>query len=253
MNIFDFITQDELDELPEDSNMAFATFVRIAQGRLANCLRNEEGQDGSWQVIQEARYGFINVVVAAAKRYEIEPFSSLEVPRLDKFTDGDHRQFKADLDYYMTQLLLDNSIRGKRESVTIPIETKERIRTYIHRLKEAIDSADVTDAKRAALLDKLAEFEKELEKRRLNLLAVTKFAMAILATPGSIWGSYEIVQKLTSNVLQAVGEAKAVDDETRQLSPIDLPRALMPPRKDVSPTGPSSQGLGPDLDDEIPF
>lgn len=34
MQIFDFINQDELDELPEDENAAFLEFVRIARGRL---------------------------------------------------------------------------------------------------------------------------------------------------------------------------------------------------------------------------
>jgi hypothetical protein len=56
--------------------------------------------------------GFMNVVIAAGKKYEIEPFASLSVPRLNKFDSEIHRQFKADLDHYLTQLLLDNSSRA---------------------------------------------------------------------------------------------------------------------------------------------
>ncbi|MCK6449670.1 MAG: hypothetical protein L6R19_02235 [Alphaproteobacteria bacterium] len=78
MNVFDFVTQDELDELPEDPRLAFATFVRHAQRRLAERTGQLQSQE-DWELLEDARHGFMNVVIAAAKRYEIEPFASLEV------------------------------------------------------------------------------------------------------------------------------------------------------------------------------
>src|SRR5690349_21710287 len=107
MNILDFITQDEIDELPaNDPNEAFITFVRIAQRRLGEKTAVIDPNDG-WAELEDARHGFMNVVIAAAKTYEIEPFASLDVPRLTDFDQNIHRQFKVDLDHYMTQLLLD--------------------------------------------------------------------------------------------------------------------------------------------------
>lgn len=78
---------------------------------------------------------------------------------------------------------------------------------------------------------------------------MTKLAFVILAVPGSVWASYDVVTKLTNNVLQAVGEAKAVDDENRQLPPVQGPAALLPPRKNPKPR----ETVSDDLDDEIPF
>ena len=256
MNIFDFITQDEIDELPEDPALAFVAFVRHAQRRLTDRSQQlDANNEQDWHLLEEARYGFTNVVVAAAKRFGIEPFVSFSVPRLDQFKKSDdYRQFKADLDYYMTQLLLDNSIRGKRDSVLIAPTVKDKIRSYIHGLKTAIDASEFTDSKRAALLDKLTEFEKELDKRRLSLLAVTRITIAILAVPGSLWASYDIVAKLSANILQAVGEAKAADDESRQLPPADKPMVLLPPRNQDKPgIGDATLRPGFNLDDEIPF
>jgi hypothetical protein len=117
-----------------------------------------------------------------------------------------------------------------------------------------VDASNLNDAKKALLQEKLAEFERELEKRRLSLLAVTKVTIAILALPGSVWASADIVHKLTSNVLQIVGEAKAVDDENRLLAAPEPMKALLPPRTQIA--APKSHGFGTpsrDLDDEIPF
>lgn len=250
MNIFDFITQDEIDELPEDSAAAFMTFVRHAQRRLADRTQELNGShEDEWRLVEEARYGFQNVTIAAAKRFGIEPFASMSMPLLEKYNkkNDDYRQFIANLDHYMTQLVLDSGVRGKRESVLLALAVKDKIRSYLHGLRTVIDQAEFTDSKRAVLLEKLAEFERELEKRRLNLLAVTRFVIEILAIPGALWASYEVTAKLTSNILQAVGEAKAADDENRQLPPFEKPFALLPPRKK------DEDFAAGDPDEEIPF
>jgi hypothetical protein len=247
MDIFDFITQEELDELPEDKPAAFMMFIRHADKRLRDLTRSlSSGEESDWEELQEARYCFQNIVLAAGKRLGVEPFVSLSMPRRDRYNKGndDYRQFRADLDHYMTQLLLDSSMRGRRESVLIEPGDKDRVRSYLHGLKVAIDQSNFSDAKRGALLKRLAEFEVELEKKRLNLLAVTMFAFQILSVPGSLWASYEVVSKLTSNIMQVVAEAKAAEDEQRRLPPTEAPTALLPARKEREPA---------DLEDDIPF
>lgn len=256
MNILDLITQEEIDDAPEDSSLAFTQLVGYAQRRLSAHIESLD-EDHQSHVIEEAQYSFMNVVIALAKSFKIELFASLEVPKYEKFDFGVHRQFNADLDHYMTQLLVDNSIRGRRDSVLIPPKAKCKIRVYIHELKLAIDKSNFNEAKRASLHDKLGEFEAELEKRRLNLMAVMRLAFVILAVPGTMWASYEVVKKLTTNVMQAVGEAKAVDDENRQLPHVEPPAALLPPRKDdnelQSKKAKTPEVLSTDFDDEIPF
>jgi hypothetical protein len=258
MIIFDFISQEEIDDLPDDDpHAAFISFVRIAQRRLGERTALVDATDSdSWAELEEARHGFMNVVIAAAKKYEIEPFASLSVPRLDQFDTKIHRQFKADLDHYMTQLLLDNSSRAKRDSVFISPDLKNDIRTYIHHLKEVIErSNDLGEAKRAALLQKLSEFEAELEKKRLSLMAVTLLTITILGAPGAIWASGEIATKLLTNILRVVGEAKITDDETRRLPSAAAPMAITGPRPndpDLVAKSKNKTTRG-DLDDEIPF
>lgn len=258
MSIFTFLDQDELDDLPEDPQIAFMTLVRNAQ----RCLHEETAKlnpndQYEWQQIDELRHSFMNVVLAAAKRLEIEPFMEMEVPTLSAFREEDHRQFRADLDHYLTQLMLDNSIRNKRDSVEILPKSKDRIRTYIHNLRACLEQANMTEAKREALLKKLDQFEQELEKRRLSFLAVTRITLEVLAIPGALWASAEIANRLVANLMQVVAEAKAAEEETRQLPPIAPPKALSPPRRSLPPEPPRSPRPQPtfdtDLDDDVPF
>lgn len=245
MNIFDFITQDELDELPEDPQLAFAELVRHAQRRLADYTRDLEHQE-NWPLLREARHGFMNVVVAAGRRYGIEPFATMDVPRYKKFDNDEYFQFKADLDHYMTQLLIDNSIRGKRDSVFIEQKTKDRIRQHLHNLRSCIENANISEGRKRALLNRVDDLESELNRRRVSLLTVAKVAFEILALPAGVWGSVEIAQRLTTNIMQAVGEAKVIEDEARRLPPVTTPIALAPPRREQ----PQNQKV---LEDDIPF
>jgi hypothetical protein len=252
MNIFDFITDDELADLPEDAAQAFMAFVRIAQKRLYEHEREISTDDGNnYHLIEEARLGFMNVSIAAGKKYEIEPFMGMNVPRVGKFDYERYHQFVADLDHYMTQLVLGNVQRARSETVLLLTGSKDKIRNYVYALKGEIEKSQLSESKRADLLAKLAKFEAALDGSRLNLMEVTMFAMAILGLPGAIWSSADIVNKLTTQVVSTVAEAKVVDDENRRLSPIERPKALLPPRNDREADGPSLRGS--EYEDEIPF
>jgi hypothetical protein len=255
MNVLDFVSQEELDDLPEDDHLAFATFVRHAQRRLSEATDPIDASENyGWRLIDEWRYDFMNIVVAAAKRFGIEPFATLEMPSLGDFDDNTHRQFKADLDFYMTQLIIDNTLRDRRDSVALSPPAKERIRKYLHELKQCIDKADLSDSRKHSLLKKLADSEAVLDGRRLSLLAVTRITLEIMMIPGGLWASQQITTKLLNNMLLTVAEEKVVDDQKRQLPPVMPPQKLMPPRELlVDDKRPQPAAFETDLDDDVPF
>jgi hypothetical protein len=256
MMIFDFITQDEMDDLPDDDpQSAFTRFVEIARRRSAENTGGFDESEASWQKLNEAQHGFMNVVIAAAKRFEIEPLATLSVPRATKFDSDVYREFRSDLDHYLTQLLLSNSARAKRDSILVPPNLKTTIRTYVFHLRELIENDnDLGETKRQTLLRHLTDFEKALEKKRLNLLSVTVLAVTILGAPGALWGSADAANKLLTNILRIVGEAKIADDETRQLPSAAPPLAITGPRPDESSHGEfGSRSPRKDMDDDVPF
>lgn len=249
MHIFDFITQEEIEDLPDnDDEAAFLSFVRISRSRLVEATRNLDGRDeDQWETLVEARHGFMNVVTAAARRYNIRPFNSLDVPRVGQFSQDEHRQFIADLDHYMTQSLLSDGLRTKRDSVLLSEAAKQRIKTHIHHLREQIEKEDMPDNKRQELAKKLDIFEQELDKRRLSLLAITRITVEILAAPGALSASYDIVTKLLSNVMVTVAQEKAQEDPRPTLSP---PSEILPPRPSEII---QKSSRFPDDDSDIPF
>jgi hypothetical protein len=256
MDFFDFITQDEIDDLPhDDARAAFVAFTRIAHRRLGDRLKElDKNQDGDgWRESNEAKQGFMNVVIAAAKKYQIEPFAAMDVPKRKNFDSDEYTQLRADLDHYITQLVLDNSSRSRRDSVLITSELKTRIRTYVHHLRELIQRADdLEPSKREVLLRRLADFESELDKKRLNLMAVSLLAIALASAPGGVWSSVEAATKLLGHIMKLVGDAKIADDATRQLPSAEAPLAITAPRK-PEPEPDLGRKRRRDMDDEIPF
>lgn len=71
MSILNFVSQEELDDLDEDPQIAFMTFVGHAQKRLAEQRAALDPQDEvQWQEREELHHSFMNVVIAAAKRFD---------------------------------------------------------------------------------------------------------------------------------------------------------------------------------------
>lgn len=256
MLIFDFITQEEIDDLPDDDpQLAFARFVEISQRRLSEKIRDTENDETGWHTRNEAEHGFMNVVIAAAKRFEIDPLASIVVPRATKHDSDVYREFRSDLDHYLTQLLLGNSARAKRDSILVPVELKKTIRTYVFHLRELIENdVRLDESKRQKLLSHLADFEKALENKRLNLVSVTVLAITLLGAPGALLASGEPAYKLLANILRVVGEAKVADEANRQLPSSAPPLILTAPRPSKHPEGELGKCSSSNkIDDDIPF
>ena len=133
---------------------------------------------------------------------------------------------------------------------------KDDIRGYIHGLKGAIDASDLSEGKKASLRSKLAAFEAELDKRRVNLMALTYLIVDLLGQPGAVWASYELVQALANKTITAVHDQKSIEDEERALA-LPAPIKQITDARIATPPPPPPRPVGPresyDLNDDIPF
>lgn len=253
MSIYSFVSQDELDGLDGEPRTRFMQISHIALQSLDKMNAGLDNQNEfEWRVINEHRITCMNVLLATASRLGIEPFASWERPHFKSYGEPDWLEFKYDLDHYITQIVLDNTAIKSDNSVVMLPRTKDEIRGYIHGLRECIEKATMDDGKREALLKKLDALEKELEKRRVSMIAVATIAYHLWAVPGSMWASYEIANKLITNVMQKVAEAKADDDERKALMAPEPVKALTAPIKAVEQSGFRSTPNF-DLDEEVPF
>jgi hypothetical protein len=263
MDINDLFTPQELEELSDDPRVAFAEIVRKATAVLRERTQGLFGgrEDAeSWRYALEERYGFVNLIVAAGKTLKIEPFVSRQVADVTSFEDSDYREFRSELDHYMTQMALDNARRGKREGITLPPDAKARIRKHISALKLLIDASEIGEKKKMSMRSKLDQFEKELDKQRLPLGAVGVIALSLFALPPDLADNAQMAIQAISGIFGEVQSAKSAEDEQRQLPLIEEPLLLSPPRIPEAPfTGPrptrtsAAPAFEGGADEEIPF
>lgn len=252
------LTEEFLAELPDDAQAAFGMVLRRVDAYLAEALNAVDDSGNNWYTYEAAQHTAMNTIIAVAKRYEIQPFASMIVPARKGFGSEQFTEFKVDLDHYAAQLLLDNSIRNKRDAVAIGPKIKDRLRQHVHGIKTLIDQADMPEPRRAALHKRITDFEAALETPRVNVVMLGGIMVAILAGAANITqlADSPAMHKLVATIMHTIGEAKAIDDEKRELPPAQSPQPLLPPRPAGQVPAPSKGRHKPttaDLDDEIPF
>ncbi len=259
MGVMEILTEEFLAELPEDPQTAFGIVLRRADAYVSEALQAVDvTENSSWQVFETAQHTAMNTIIAVAKRYEIQPFASMVVPPRKGFGSEQFTEFKVDLDHYAAQLVLDNSIRNKRDAVAIESKVKDRLRQHVYGIKTLIDQADMPEPRRALLHKRIAAFEAALEKPRVNVVMLAGAMVAILAGAANVAGLADspTMHKLVTTIMVTIGEAKAIDEEKRELPPIQPPQPLLPPRPADyvagSPKARRGKSTG-NLDDDIPF
>lgn len=150
MNIFDFINSDELDDaLKEEPSLAFSRIIELSLRRLEEKTAGMKDEDrDEREALEDARYGFMVSVLGVAKELNIKPFSEMEMPDLGYFNNTIHRQFKAQLNYHITHLVVGNRSRAQSNLVRISAPAKEKIVNYLNSIREAISRENIPQAKK---------------------------------------------------------------------------------------------------------
>lgn len=254
MHVQDLIEPDVWDDLPEEPAAAFARVIRLSQGPAARefeRLSDLSAQRGDYTALRDAQYSYMNSLLGLAKGFEVPFFVNYEVPYAHNFNDDVFRGFQADLSHFTAQVKGRTVRRNQQLSVGFTEKSADSVLSYLHHLKLAVANADLSEAKRKDLQDRLIQFEIVLNgKRRLNILEVTLLAMEIMAIPGGLWASGEVGSALAHKLLQAVAEEKAEEVERAAVQVTSAkPLAITAPtRPEVAKRQDSY-----DLNDDIPF
>jgi hypothetical protein len=90
------------------------------------------------------------------------------VPLKKKYGDDDYQQFRADLSHYITQIMLGAASCDRSMSIPLLENSRGKIKTYIHHLRDAIKNTNLPAAKKTELHKKLDELEDELRRKRIR-------------------------------------------------------------------------------------
>ncbi|MEM9964804.1 MAG: hypothetical protein AAGC58_05600, partial [Asticcacaulis sp.] len=196
---------------------------------------------------------YMITLVASAKHFNIEPINRMEIPKKSEWNDGAYEDFQNEIDFYAMQLALEGADRNHQLSILLQGNTKDRLLTLVTHMRDQIRKLELSPARIDALLQKLNQFERDLEGPRLNFLAVTTLSLVVAGAIADIGGAATTVRQLLNQVEEAVGLAKEEQDKAAvMLLPQIEVRKLEPPRREI-PQELTSHNIDFDLDEEVPF
>lgn len=234
-----FLNDQDFEDLPDDDGEAFAKLEAISRDRLLMLQR-----DGHDNLPYEEIMGYMNEVSALAAQFDIPDISYEREPNNVLVEFGD---FTRRVEFRTVQIRAQRARRDRRNSVAISGAGRERIQHHIERLKAEIEAADIPEKRKRTLLEKIAEFEAELAKKRFNLAQAMMVVALVAATANDFGGAYEGITKIVHAISEALGEEK-LEDENRQL--------LLPPREPFKAIPDMRQQVAVvsiDADDDVPF
>ncbi len=235
---YELMTEQDYDELPEDPALKFVALEAICRRRLNEAI----SQDTPQQFDQLIQMQYMSVVSAAAAELGVEG------PSYPSHLDEPHAAFN---DFMLEAAAIVTRIRlrttsSKAGSVRLSERSKGKIELQLRRLEQLIREAEMSDAKRRALLNRIAEFREELSRNRLNFgktMAILA-AVSVVITSGTSFlaDAPEAIATITS-IIGADKEAE--ETEAKRLGAPPVPKALPAPEK-----GKSQFVVA---DDDIPF
>jgi hypothetical protein len=138
------ITDDDLEQLSEDPDLAFVEFEKIMRERVVNQIAEISGEEHGKK---EAYYiDYINKVLAAAHVFNIDGLKKCEVPKADSNNCWQaYRQFTNDVDFFTTQIRIGHASRNRKNSVGLDGNTKTKIHGYVQKIRIVLNKAELPE------------------------------------------------------------------------------------------------------------
>jgi hypothetical protein len=242
------ITEDELLNLPEDPELAFVHFERLARARLDKALSNAHPEANT----ERYELDYMSNVLGAAKAYDIESLTAWMLPHVN---ENDVwvtcRQFRADAEHVAIQLHIKHTRQLRQFSVKFDAAAKEKLRHHLAQMRAMVDKLELAHAKKEGLFKRINALEQEIDRDRTRyemLAALLVDASDDLANAADRW-----VPTLRA-IAGIFRKSKEIEDEQRgQLPSPKEPKRIEPPRSPLVAPKKARNGFEKKLDDEIPF
>jgi hypothetical protein len=233
------ITDEELEALADDPELAFVQFERICRERLQEYEKEAAEVQGD---ADPHRLDYMTCVLAAAKEYGIDALNKWEVSSANGWIVSYYAQFSSDVNHFTTQIRIRHAPNRRQESVGLDGNSKARIKHYIDLIRHAIEQADLPEQRRESLDDKLSGLSAEVDKARTGLQAVMALYLAVSDGIGQGFQKLEPAREWLNAVAALIGRAKDVEDSLRpRLAQPAERKRLEPPRMKLPPPEPKTE------------
>ena len=201
----------------------------------------------------DARMSYMTAVLASAAHLNIPTIREMgPIPR-GKIGSEDWDDFEQSLHFQIVPMVLGRSKAYIERTVALDQSARQRLYSLVGNLKQEVVGLGLSEKRLAKLLEKIRDFEKELENERFSLRVYTAWALGISAAIADLSGSTSAIRSVIHYVSEVVGQAKEAEEDLGALG-IGAPatparREIEGPRFAVAPSRTSSTNE----DDEIPF
>lgn len=242
MSLYELIPDEAYDNAPDEDADQFVYLARIAQTNLQRMLDDSQSRDFE----SELRSHFMATVSSQAEALGIGELPVVQPPT----SEGEYTRYQIVLSGLLAKARLRGRIIGKPHSVQLGKITREKIRQEIEQLKVYVAEADLTDAKRSALTDKLDDLLTELQHTRMSFARTMAIAASIMGVVGGSAGAIAAAPKIpagVSYIISLIGLDKEREDAeiARLAAPIKAITSYVEPAR--------AGGFSDDLDDDVPF
>lgn len=237
------ITDDELNDLPSDPELAFVAVEKILRARVDEAEFDARNNDYD---VDPFRFQYMTRVAAAAKAYNVEALDGLVVPKHTRSgIYDDFQQFKNDVDYVTMQIRMNAAQMNRAGSVSLGPNMKRKVHHFIQQIRDLIEE-NVTDIpKKEELLKKLNQFAAEVDRDRTRLVAAMAFFTTFCAGVGDGFEKLKPVREMFDSISRLLGQAQQLENHYAPglTAPTERKRLAPPPKPE-----PKSE-----IDDNIPF
>lgn len=236
------MTDAELfNELPDDPELAFLQIEKHFKDQCEYRLQ----QAGEHDRIDIHYVEYISKVIAAIQALGLSPAFETEVPNIQNVDYNTYANFSKDVEHYRTLLQIRHGRRQRGYSVRFDITTKTKIHHHIQQVRDIVAKLEVKPDKREALLDRLNDFAKEVDRDRTRFEAWGAVVIQAAEVLGEAADKAEPARKWFDSIGRLIWGAKEKENEAKQL-PAPKEVKKIERRKDDTEKK-------DDSDDEIPF
>jgi hypothetical protein len=234
-----YISDEELAALPDDEEVAFVKFERLARERL-------DAEISTYEETPKSLLGnYMNVVLTGAKHFNIF-LADTWVQTIEGERPWDHySDFTTAIDNLTLEIRLRKIEQAKRESVALDPAVKLKVRHHLEQIRTIVDQANLPTDKKDALSKCINALASEIDRERTKTQAAGNLFIQVCGYIGEGANKLKPAVKLIERISQAIGVAQNKEAQHR-LSPPN--KQLEPPKAVSSGDRENASGFAPSND-----
>ncbi|MGJ4935077.1 hypothetical protein [Bradyrhizobium sp. HKCCYLRH3083] len=226
------ITDDQLDDLPEDDLEAFIAFEAILNNKLDDRAFNQ-----GWDIERE----YVAYILAFVEARNIDLHVSKDTPLTDDNFSSYFAGFRRAVESFRAKARLEISARRRvhRTSFHVATSFKTQIGAHLTAIRKIVHEAHLTESKRDAIFRRIETLQFEVDRDRTRAEVVTGLWLDITSAIGAGAKNLDPAIERLERIMKVFAQAR---DEDAAKLPAPAERKRIPPPS-ASPTS----------DDEVPF